>query len=418
MLRYAGKVGTGFDAKTLEAVMAKLAPLERKAPNGRCPARRRPAARTGWSPFLVAEVAFAEFTADKVLRHASFLGLREDKAAADVVPEKPVPVKKAAARKAKPTAPAEPPDTYAGIKVSSADRVIFPESGRTKGELAAYYAAVATPLLQWLGDRPVSLVRCPQGRAKHCFFQKHDAGSFGDTVHQVPIREKDGSTEAYLYVNDPAGVIACVQMGAIEFHGWGSSVADVEAPDRLVFDLDPDEGLDFDDVRAAAVVLRDALADMGLVTFPMLSGGKGVHVVAPLDATAEWPAVKDFASRFARAMEAAHPDRFTANMKKTERRNRIFLDWLRNQRGATAILPYAARAPRQRPRRRADHVGGTEDGGQPRALHDRRCGGAAEARGIEGAEGVGRGGSGAARGVRRGRRVAPVRRCRGAKLLI
>ena len=351
-LRYAGKVGTGFDAATLDAVMAKLAPLER--PTATVNAPRAATRGAHWvAPTLVAEVAFAEFTADQVLRHASFLGLREDKGAADMIPEEtlatttiaeasPAKARTAKATSAKP--PAAPRDTFAGIKVTNPDRVIFPESGRTKGELAAYYAAVAAPLLRWLGDRPVSLVRCPQGRAKHCFFQKHDAGSFGDRVRQVPIREKDGSTQPYLYVDDATGVLACVQMGAIEFHGWGSSVGDVEAPDRMVFDLDPDEGLDFEAVRDASVVLKDALAGLGLVSFPMLSGGKGVHVVVPLDASAKWPAVKDFASRFARAMEAAHPDRFTANMKKVERKGRIFLDWLRNQRGATAILPYAARA--------------------------------------------------------------------------
>jgi bifunctional non-homologous end joining protein LigD len=288
-------------------------------------------------PQLVAEIAFTEFTDDGVLRHPSFLGLREDKKAADVVEEKPASVKQAA-KAAKP----KPDD--AGVKITNPDRVVFPESGITKGELAEYYATVSAPMLDWLGDRPVSLVRCPQGRAKHCFFQKHDAGSFGDAVKHVPIREKDGTHEPYLYLDDPRGLLTCVQMGAIEFHGWGSKIADVEMPDRLVFDLDPDEGLGFEAVKTAAVQLRDILADMGLPSDPLLSGGKGVHVCVALDATRDWVAVKDFASRFARAIAAAHPDRFTANMKKTERTGRIFLDWLRNQRGATAILPYSARA--------------------------------------------------------------------------
>ncbi|MET0269167.1 MAG: DNA ligase D [Sphingomonas sp.] len=337
MLRYAGKVGTGFDQAAFETVLAKLKPLARKTPTLDAP--RAMVRDAHWvTPTLVAEVAFAEFTADRLLRHASFVALREDKPAREVIAETPLPVTSAAAG-ASPVA-----DSYAGIHVSNPDRVIFPETHITKGELAAYYHRLAGPLLRWLADRPVSLVRCPQGRAKHCFFQTHDAGSFGAAVKQVPIPDKDGGTENYLYVTDPAGVIACVQMGGIEFHGWGASVADVEAPDRMVFDLDPDEGLDFDDVRAAAVILKDALAGLGLVSFPMLSGGKGVHVVVPLDPRAQWPAVKDFASRFARAMAAAHPKRFTASMKKTERTGRIFIDWLRNQRGATAILPYAVRA--------------------------------------------------------------------------
>ncbi len=185
---------------------------------------------------------------------------------------------------------------------------------------------------------------CPQGRARHCFFQKHDAGSFGEWVKQVPIREKDGSTEDYLYVEDADGLVACVQMGTIEFHGWGSSVAHLEKPDRLVIDLDPDEALGFDETKKAAEYVKEQLAELGLVSFPLLSGGKGVHVVVPLTPQAEWPAVKDFAERFARALATAEPDRFVAVMTKAKRTGRIFIDWLRNQRGSTAIMPYAARA--------------------------------------------------------------------------
>ncbi|WCT75107.1 DNA ligase D [Sphingomonas naphthae] len=334
-LRYAGKVGTGFNAALMDDLLARMKPLERKTAPVEAP---RAAVRGAhWvTPKLVAEVAFAEFTEEGVLRHASFLGLREDKPAGDVTEEKAAPAAKATKRaKAATQAPAG---------ITSPDRVIDPDSGITKGQLAAYYAEVAEPLLAWLSRRPVSLVRCPQGRAKHCFFQKHDSGSFGDHVHHVPIREKDGSTEPYLYVDDAEGMMACVQMGTIEFHGWGSMIEAVEAPDRMVFDLDPDEGLGFEAVKHAAFLLRDELAGLGLKSWPLLSGGKGVHVVVPLDASAEWPAVKDFASRFSRALAAAHPDRFTANMKKVERKGRIFLDWLRNQRGATAVLPYSARA--------------------------------------------------------------------------
>jgi bifunctional non-homologous end joining protein LigD len=199
-------------------------------------------------------------------------------------------------------------------------------------------------MIPWTADRPVSLVRCPQGRAKKCFFQKHDSGTFGPHVLHVPIREKDGHMEDYLYFEDSAGVVACVQMGAIEFHGWGSKVADVEKADRIVFDLDPDEGLDFALVKKAAKDLRRHLADMGLQTFPMLTGGKGVHVIVPLTPQALWPEVKDFAYRFALALAENEPDRFIATLSKAKRKGLIFIDYLRNQRGATAIMPYAARA--------------------------------------------------------------------------
>ena len=332
-LRYAGKVGTGFSQDLMNDLRSKLDKLARKTPTVAAPRAAVRGAR--WvSPELVAEIAFTEVTPDGVLRHPSFLGLRGDKPAGEVVVETPAPLPA-------PTAPA--------VKVSNRDRVIFPESKVTKGDLADYYAAVAPVMLPWVAERPVSLVRCPQGRGKHCFFQKHDAGSFGDAVHQVPIREKDGSTEDYLYVRDTAGLVACVQMGTIEFHGWGSRVDPLEKPDRLVFDLDPDEGLDFADTKKAAEFLKNQLAELGLASFPLLSGGKGVHVVVPLTPDAEWPRVKDFADRFARALAAAEPDRFTATMTKAKRKGRIFIDWLRNQRGATAIMPYSARARAQAP---------------------------------------------------------------------
>jgi len=333
VLRYAGRVGTGFDADMRDRLIAAMRPLARKTAAAEVP---RAAARgVQWvEPKLVAEVAYAEFTRDNVIRHASFLGLREDKAPEEVVQERPVEPPMAAGDAAKPF----------GIAISHPDRLVFPEAKLTKGDLARYYAAVAEPMLRWLAGRPVSLVRCPQGRAKHCFFQKHDAGSFGEHVDHVPIREKNGKTEDYLVVNDGPGLLTCVQMGTIEFHGWGAPADDVERPDRMVFDLDPDVGLDFEDVRHAAAQLRDLLGEMGLASFPMVSGGKGLHVVVPLDRSADWPKVKDFASRFSRAVAEAYPKRFTPNMRKTERTGRIFLDWLRNERGATAVLPYSARA--------------------------------------------------------------------------
>jgi bifunctional non-homologous end joining protein LigD len=327
-LRYAGKVGTGFSMKTEQELLARLRKLETKTPPAEVP---RPEARGAhWvKPKLVAEIAFAQFTSDGVVRHASFLGLRGDKPAEAVIEEKPQPL----------------PDASPGeVKISNPDRMVFPDSDVTKGELADYYAAIGPLMIEWVADRPISLVRCPQGRARKCFFQKHDSGSFGKYVHHVPIVEKDGKAEDYLYVSDVAGILTCVQMGTIELHGWGSKVGDVERPDRLVFDLDPDVGLGFEEVKRAARDLHRHLADMGLQTFPLLTGGKGLHVVVPLTPDAEWPAVKDFAQRFAIALATAEPERFTANMAKVKRSGRIFLDYLRNQRGATAIMPYSARA--------------------------------------------------------------------------
>jgi len=331
-LRYAGKVGTGFTGDEIERLMEIMAPLEQKEATVKAP---RAAVRGAhWlKPKLVAEIAYIEFTDEGVLRHPSYLGLREDKKPESVVLEKEQPVAPVAAHQA-----------TSGVKISNPDRVIFPEGKLTKGQLADYYETVAPIMLAWAGSRPISLVRCPQGRAKKCFFQKHDAGSFGDDVKHVAIREKDGHDEPYLFVDTSAGVLTCVQMGTIEFHGWGARIEDVEKADRLVFDLDPDVGLEFADVVSAAFHVQDVLAQMGLVTFPMVTGGKGVHVIAPLTPAAEWPQVKDFAHRFALALAQAEPVRFTAALAKAKRTGRIFIDYLRNQRGATAVMPYSVRS--------------------------------------------------------------------------
>ena len=350
-LRYAGKVGTGFNGKLIGELMERMEPLEVDKASLDVPRADRKGAH--WiRPKLVAEIAFSEFTDDGILRHPSFIALREDKPAAEVVREVPKHLdqsskaKAKAKPKSKPAAKSKSKGVTAedfGIRISSAERVIYPELGLTKGDLANYYAQVEPLIMVDCARRPMTLIRYPEGRAGEGFFQKHDKGTFGEHVKQIPIKEKDGKTEDYLYFDDIRGLLACVQMGTIEFHGWGSRIERVECPDRLVFDLDPDEGLDFGRVKQAAVLVRDLVADLGLKSFPLLTGGKGIHVVIPLDASADWDAVKSFADRFSRAVSEAEPQTFTANIRKVQRKGRIFLDWLRNQRGATAVMPYSAR---------------------------------------------------------------------------
>jgi bifunctional non-homologous end joining protein LigD len=341
-LTYVGKVGTGFPMKLIRELMDRMEPLEVDEPPVELSRADRKRAHFV-KPELVAEIAFTEFTSEGILRHPSFIALREDKPASEVVIEKPKALPKSARIKPAKTRDYPTPESF-GITISSPDRAIYPTEKLTKYQLAQYYAAIDPLIMADAANRPITLIRCPQGRAKKCFFQKHDSGSMGDQVKQVPIKEKKGGTKEYLFVEDVRGILACVQMGTIEFHGWGSRVDKVENPDRLVFDLDPDEGLDFAAVRDAARRIRDLLADIGLETFPLLTGGKGVHVVAPLDRSADWEAVTSFAERFARAVAQAEPDAFTSNMRKAQRKGRIFLDWLRNQRGSTAVLPYSARA--------------------------------------------------------------------------
>jgi bifunctional non-homologous end joining protein LigD len=194
-----------------------------------------------------------------------------------------------------------------------------------------------------VGRRPLSLVRCPAGIGGECFYQKHPHAGF-DAIPTVAVEESDGTMGDYLYVLRAEHLVAAVQMGAIEFHVRGAANDRPDRPDRLVFDLDPDEGLDWAAVRAAAFDLRDRLGELGLPAQPMLTGGKGIHVWLPLRRSAAWPTVKLFAKTFAHLMAARAPERYTADMSKRRRKGRIFIDWLRNERGATAIAPWSVRA--------------------------------------------------------------------------
>jgi len=331
-LRYRGRVGAGLTANMLETLAARLqTDAQKKNPFADVP---RPVARTAhWvAPKHVAEVRFTEFTADGHVRHGVFLGLREDKEAREVTLEQPS------------SAPDAGAAIVHGVRLTHPDRVVFPNQGLTKRDLVAYYEAVAGRMMPLIENRPLSLVRCPQGRGAKCFFQKHASEGFPKALSEVGIEESSGERKPYLYVRDLASVVAAVQMGTLEFHIWGCRTDAVEKPDRLVFDLDPDDGLSFAVVKSAASDVRDRLADIGLKTSLMVTGGKGLHVIALLRRSANWDQVKDFAKGFAQAMTSSEPDRFVATMSKAKRKGKIFIDWLRNDRGSTAIAPYSTRA--------------------------------------------------------------------------
>ncbi|MGR3756352.1 MAG: DNA ligase D [Tranquillimonas sp.] len=325
---YRGKVGTGFDGAAQQDLADRMAPLARDRPPLKVD--RAEARGVRWlEPRLVAEVKFAELTGEGRVRHAVFLGLREDKEAVQVTLEKE-----------------EPGDRVqvAGIGISHPDRAVYPKPKITKLDVARYYEAVAGRLLAEAADRPLSLVRLPEGIEGERFFQKHAGRGFPAALRKVPIPESDGGTADYMYVSDAAGLVGAAQMGTLEFHIWGARRDRLDRPDRLVFDLDPDEGLGFAEVRRAAVELRDELAELGLGSWAMVTGGKGVHVVVPLRRVAGWETVKLFAKTFAALAAERRPERYTATMSKAKRRGRIFLDWLRNERGATAIAPFSLRA--------------------------------------------------------------------------
>ena len=326
-LRYKGRVGTGFS----KAAMGDLAHAmtTRKTPSCR-DVPQDIAAQAKWvRPDLVAELEFSEFTAEGYIRHGSFLGLREDKQASEVRVEK---------------AMEDSEITVAGIRISSADRLVFPDAGCTKGDVARHYELIGERLIALAGHRPLSLYRCPSGIDDACFFQKHDGGGMPQDLSRIAIKESDGDTADYLYATRRESLIAAAQMGTIELHIWGARTDRLERPDRLVFDLDPDESLDWGDVAKAAVEIRDTLSGLGLSSGAIVTGGKGVHVWTPLRRTRSWETVELFSKTVAHVMAARNPERYTDTMATSKRKGRIFIDWLRNERGATAIAPYSLRA--------------------------------------------------------------------------
>jgi bifunctional non-homologous end joining protein LigD len=230
------------------------------------------------------------------------------------------------------------------VAITHPDRVVFPAMHLTKADVADYYRAAARLMMPYIAGRPLTLVRCPQGRLRDCFYQKHANEGWPDLFRKVAVRESKGEVADYLYIDRPEGLLAGVQFGVLEFHVWGATVADIERPERVVFDLDPDPSVPFTEVRRTAFEMRDFLAELGLAAFPMLTGGKGVHVIAPLAPRLAWPQVKEFAHRVARTMAEHAPGRFVATMSKARRRGRIYIDYLRNERGATFVSPYSTRA--------------------------------------------------------------------------
>jgi len=377
-LLFSGKVGTGFDAPTLRSVLRRLEPLVRETSPFANPPRGATARGVRWvEPQLVAEVSFTEWTDDGRLRHPSFQGLREDKPAREVRRErpqappqtakgvrtaKPAAAKKTAARRAPARAVSAKGATkrasaksrregatdniagVAGIHLTHPDRVLYPEQGLTKLDLAEYYQSVGDWILPHLEHRPLSLVRCPQGSEKGCFYQKHLREGLPDAVHSVDIEEKDGGHEPYPMVDSVAGLVSLVQIGVLELHGWGSLADDVDKPDRLVFDLDPDPSVPWKGVVEAARLLRERLAELGLQSFVQTTGGKGLHVLAPLARRRDWDEVKPFARALAECLVAEAPELYLSKASKAARKGKIFIDWLRNGRGATAIVPYSTRA--------------------------------------------------------------------------
>ncbi|MBV8836189.1 MAG: DNA ligase D [Alphaproteobacteria bacterium] len=344
-LRYAGRSGTGYSEEVARDLWKRLQPLRRDTPAfGKIPQEERGRKGIWVEPKLVAEVTFAGFTTqNRHVRHAAFKGLREDKSATEVVREEPMPAKARTKAKSatKPTkSKARPAAEASAVKLTHPDRVYWPDAGVTKQQLADYYDSVWDLIAPHLVNRPLALLRCPGGVNAECFFQKHAAAGL---VNENIRRMKDSHGEELLSVADRAGLMALVQAGVLEIHVWGSTIEDVEHANRIVFDLDPGDDVKWADVNKAARELRDRLAALKLTSFVKTTGGKGLHVVVPIKPT-PWDDTKDFAHAMVLAMEADAPDRYVTKMTKSIRKGRTFLDYLRNGRGATAVVAYSTRA--------------------------------------------------------------------------
>ncbi|TDR44099.1 ATP-dependent DNA ligase LigD phosphoesterase module /ATP-dependent DNA ligase LigD polymerase module [Tahibacter aquaticus] len=340
-LEYAGRVGSGFgDAllrtlrKRLEALRVDTAPVETTL------IEKPDLQRASWvCPELVVEIHHQGTGRQGLIRQGALKGLREETSPDDL--------RSATARTAKRSKPTAAPATTAGapdaVRLTHPERSVFPADGITKQHVADYYAAVAPLLLAEIAGRPLSVLRCPDGIASTCFFQKHAGKGWGDRVHAVKVREKNASKD-YLAVDDATGLLQLVQMNVIEFHPWGAQADDQEHADRIVFDLDPDASVPWREVKAAARTVRDVLDGVGLRAFLRTSGGKGLHLVVPLAPPAAWAQAKRFAQDLAVTLAAERPETFVSVAGKSKRKGRIFIDWLRNSRGATSVASYSLRA--------------------------------------------------------------------------
>jgi bifunctional non-homologous end joining protein LigD len=354
-LRYAGHVGTGFTQRMLDDLLARLIPLRTDTPSIAGPLPPLGRRNAVWvRPELVCEVEFTGWTRDGVLRQPSFQGLREDKPASAVRRERPVsaPQRRAAAaamaggplRTAarRPKSQIAPPHEVAGVTISHPEREVFPGMGITKEGLAEYYRAVGEWILPEIVDRPLSLLRCPTGTGGGCFFQKHFAGGM-KSLDRVAIREKSGTGE-YLVVHGVRDLVALIQEGVIEIHPWGARADDPDKPDRVIFDLDPAPDVAFERVIDAALAMRGLLAEFDLDAFAKTTGGKGLHVIVPLRRGIGWQALKGFARAVAETFARADTAHFTTTPVKQSRGGKIFIDYLRNDRGSTAVAGYCVRA--------------------------------------------------------------------------
>lgn len=343
-LVYAGRVGTGFDQAALKRIYDQLTPLERTRSPLDKPLTSTQARGVHWvEPKLVGEVQFAEWTREGVVRQAAFVALRTDKPVAQIVHEQPrtekslkTPVKQKA------RAPGAA-GSVAGVKITHPDRVIDAHSGTQKLQLAQFYESISESILPFLRNRPVSLLRAPEGVEGEQFFQKHSERLAIPNIKQLDPALDPGHARL-MEIDSPAALVGAVQMGTVELHTWGATADKIETPDLFVLDLDPDPALPWKTMLEAAQLTLSVLDELGLQAFVKTSGGKGLHLVVPLARRDDWDSVKAFAKAIAQFMTQQLPERFTATSGPKNRIGKIFIDYLRNARGASTVAAYSVRA--------------------------------------------------------------------------
>lgn len=350
---YAGKVGTGFSNETLRDLARRLRQRKRSAPAFANPPAGREAKGVTWTdPVLVVQVQFRDWTSDGHVRHTSFRGLREDLDARAISREPstqspPKAPRQRAIAKKRAKGDASSPPSSSTIRLTNPDRVVFPDRGAgftlTKRQVADYYEAISHAMLPHIANRPLAILRCPSGEGGPSFFQKHPAKGMPAAVKSVKVSD-EGGEERHLMIDDVEGLMGLVQMNAIEFHPWQCVASDIEHPDRWIFDLDPGDGVSWKTLCKAASMVREALSQLKMPTHVRTTGGKGLHVVAPLQQTLAWEESKAQCKAIAETLARLAPRLFVVSSRKQDRHGRIYIDYLRNARGATAIAPYSLRA--------------------------------------------------------------------------
>jgi len=341
-LVYAGRVGTGFDQASLKAIYAQLTPLERTDSPLQKPLTSAQARGVHWvEPRLVGEVQFAQWTREGLVRQAAFVGMRTDKPAEQIIHEQPRTATSVTAPKAK--KPEKAVKTVKAMKITHPDRVIDTQSGTQKQALAQFYADISASILPFLRNRPVSLLRAPEGIEGEQFFQKHSERMTIPHIKQLD-QALDPGHARLMEIDSADALIGAVQMGTVELHTWGATTDKIETPDLFVLDLDPDPALPWKSMLEAAQLTLSVLDEIGLQAFVKTSGGKGFHLIVPLARRDNWDTVKAFAKAIAQFMTRQLPERFTATSGPKNRVGKIFIDYLRNARGASTVAAYSVRA--------------------------------------------------------------------------